>query len=109
MIEQRKSQRFQLRLPLRILRSGSTTLSGAGETLNVGSRGVLFTANQRLEIGASIEYAITLPPAPGSSDGSGLRCLGKVLRYEGSTEVPDSRAKQYVMAATIERHEFLRQ
>lgn len=109
MTEQRKSQRFKLRLPLRILRVGGNTLSGGGETVNVGSHGVLFSAERRLEIGESIEYTITFPSAPGSSEGTGLHCLGKVLRYEGSVPDPDRQAKLYLMVATIERHEFVRE
>lgn len=107
MIEQRRTQRFQLKLPLRILRAGIGAVAGNGETVNVSSRGVLFSTDRRLDVGESIEYAISLPLA-GSADGPDLRCLGKVLRYEGSIANPGHQAKLYIMAATIERHEFVR-
>jgi hypothetical protein len=43
MIEQRKNQRFDLRLPLEII-SGEAHSKTVGETRNVSSSGVLFTA-----------------------------------------------------------------
>jgi hypothetical protein len=107
-IEQRRTQRFQLRLPLCIQRSGASTVSAAGETVNVSSRGVLFTSDRRLEVGESVEYTISFPPVAGSVESTELHCLGKVLRYEGSVSDPERSAKLYVMAATLERHEFVR-
>ncbi len=108
MIENRRSQRFQLRLPMRLLRVGANALSGVAETVNVSSGGVLFTADRRLEVGETIEYEIAFPPQPGAAGRTDLHCLGKVLRYEGSTSAGDRQAKLYVLAATIERHEFMR-
>ena len=43
MIEQRKHQRFELRLPFEVVRNGSPMIV-RGETKNVSSAGVLFTA-----------------------------------------------------------------
>ncbi len=109
MIEQRRSQRFQLRLPVHIARVGASAVSGAGETVNVGSRGVLFTTDRRLDVGESIEYTISLPGPSGGDEGADLRCLGKILRYEGSIADPLRHVKVYVMAVTIQRHEFVRE
>ncbi len=109
MIEQRRTQRFPLRLPVRIVRAGATGLSGTGETVNMGSRGVLLAADHWVEVGESIEYTVALPPTSSSPEGAALHCLGKILRYEGSYSDPGSRAKLYIIAATIERHEFVRE
>jgi len=95
-------------LAIRLLRAGGTTLGGLGETVNVSSGGVLFTTDRRLDVGDTLEYAIAFPPPPGSTENTDLRCVGKVLRYEGSLADPERRAKLYVMAATIERYEFVR-
>ena len=43
-MEQRKAQRFELKLPLELIRKGSTALSEHGETRNLSSVGVLFEA-----------------------------------------------------------------
>jgi hypothetical protein len=96
-IEQRKHQRFDLRLPFEVVRDGAGS-PVTGETKNVSSSGVLFTSAVPVEVGEPIEYFITFPKAPGSSADVRLRCVGKVLR--GDPEL--------TFAATLERYEFLR-
>jgi len=96
-IEQRKNQRFDLRLPFEII-GGARRSKSKGETRNVSSAGVLFTSQAPIEIGESIEYLITFPKVPGSRVDVRLRCVGKVVRS----------APQSAFAATLERYEFLR-
>lgn len=96
-IEQRRNQRFELRLPFEIVRAGAN-FTITGETKNVSSSGVLFTATDPIVLGEPIEYLITFPKAPGSTAEVRLRCIGKVLRSD-----PES-----AFAATLERYEFVR-
>jgi hypothetical protein len=98
MIEQRKHQRFDLRLPFEVVWNGSRS-KVRGETRNVSSAGVLFTAERQLPLGESIEYLITLPRTPGTRKDVRLRCVGKVLREDTES----------AFAATLERYEFLRE
>lgn len=98
MIEQRKNQRFDLRLPFEII-GGAPRSKCKGETQNVSSAGVLFTSQAPVEIGESIEYLITFPKVPGSRVDVRLRCVGKVVRSGAAS----------TFAATLERYEFLRQ
>jgi len=97
-MEQRKSQRFDLRLPVELVRGGSRSLSDVGETRNLSSVGVLFRSEARLKIGEPLEYLITLPTSPQNGDHVRIHCLGKVVRFARKTEV----------AATLERYEFVR-
>jgi len=97
MIEQRKHQRFELHLPFEVVRNGSP-ISVRGETKNLSSAGVFFTAEGKLPLGESIEYLITLPRAPGARKDVRLRCVGKLLRGDAESS----------FAATLERYEFLR-
>jgi len=97
-IEQRKNQRFELRLPFQIV-SSSVNVKTSGETKNMSSSGVLFTSAAPVPVGEPIEYVITFPKAPGTRSEVRLRCVGKVLR-----EGPES-----AFAATLERYEFVRQ
>jgi hypothetical protein len=100
-MEQRKAQRFELKLPLELIRKGSQALSEHGETRNLSSVGVLFAADASLRIGEAVEYMITLPGTPSNGNGGGkvrLHCLGKVVRFSPETGV----------AATLERYEFVR-
>lgn len=97
MIEQRKHQRFELRLPFELVR-GEARLKAVGETKNVSSSGVLFQMGDAVEVGESIEYLITFPKVPGSKSEVRLRCAGKVVRNE----------TEETFAATLERYEFVR-
>jgi hypothetical protein len=97
MMEQRKHQRFDLRLPFEVVTNGSRS-KVRGETRNVSSAGVLFTTESQLPLGESIEYLITLPRTPGTRKDVRLRCVGKVLREDS----------QSAFAASLERYEFLR-
>ena len=98
MTEQRKNQRFNLRLPFQIVSSG-TNIKTSGETKNMSSSGVLFFSKERVPIGDPIEYLITFPKAPGSRTDVRLRCVGKIVREETESS----------FAATLERYEFVRQ
>ena len=93
-IEQRKAQRFDLKLPFELVRNGS--LRTSGETKNISSVGVLLNSPNQLEPGESVEYMITLPTSS-DLDRVRIRCLGKVVRRSDSE-----------LAATLERYEFVR-
>jgi len=104
-MEQRRNQRFELKLPIELIRAGSSAIPQVGETKNMSSSGVLFTADGRLPEGLPIEYLVTLP-STGAHPGLRLRCMGKVVRNE---ERPAELAKfPYSVAVTLERHEFVR-
>ena len=98
MIEQRRNQRFEMRLPVEVLRLGAIP-KVAGETKNVSSSGVLFTLPSHVAVGDPIEYEIKFPKVPGARSEVRLHCVGKVMR-----EDPDA-----AFAATMERYEFIRQ
>ncbi|MEQ1884850.1 MAG: PilZ domain-containing protein [Bryobacteraceae bacterium] len=94
MTEQRRNQRFDLRLPIELL-SGPKT---KGETKNVSSCGVLFNTSKPIDIGQPIEYLITLPKAAGTRFDVRIRCMGTVVRADEAEN----------FAATLERYEFVR-
>lgn len=96
-MEQRKNQRFDLRLPFELV--GGADPVSMGETKNVSSCGVLFAASTSVAVGDPIEYLITLPKANGARINVRLRCIGKVVRGEEGT----------AFAATLERYEFVRE
>ena len=99
-MEQRRTRRFKLQLPLSITRSGADRSTCPGLTHNISSSGVLFTVDREPDLGGPIEYVITL-----NHDGSQvvtLRCIGKVLRSERT-------AAAFQIAATLERYEFVRE
>jgi len=97
MNEQRKNQRFDLKLPFEIIRTG-TNGPMVGETKNVSSSGVLFTSEASVAVGEPIEYMITFPKPANSRAAVRLRCVGTVLREDAESK----------FAATLERYEFVR-
>ncbi|MBL8174022.1 MAG: PilZ domain-containing protein [Bryobacterales bacterium] len=99
MTDQRKNQRFELRLPVELLRSGAQPVDQLGETVNLSSGGVLFQSDAPVEIGQPIEFMITLPTG-NKGTAVRLKCVGKVVR----TEIAESSS----VAATLERFEFVR-
>ena len=58
-MDQRRTRRFQLELPVSITRTGAMRVTLAGRTKNISSAGVLFTATREPDLGGSIEYVIT--------------------------------------------------
>lgn len=105
-MEQRRTKRFKLQLPLSITRAGAERVTFAGFTKNISSTGVLFTVEREPDLGSAIEYVITL-----NHDGAqavNLRCVGKVLRSEKIREAILEDPPAYQIAATLERYEFVR-
>jgi hypothetical protein len=105
-MEQRRTRRFKLQLPLSITRSGAERLTLAGLTKDISSSGVLFTAGRGPDLNGPIEYIITLnsegvPPV-------NLRCIGKVVRAEPLNGGGLEDRPAYQVAVTLERYEFVR-
>lgn len=105
--DQRRSRRFELRLPFLLVRAGPRHVNAAGETENLSSAGVLFTSDHDIEIGDPIEYSISLPGDADHKDGVKLHCVGKVVRKHEQLGDPDTE-KPTTIAATLERYRFVR-
>jgi PilZ domain len=107
-MEQRRTRRFQLQLPLSITRNGVERVAVPGRTKNISSSGVLFTTEAEPDLnGGSIEYIITLNhEGPQTVN---LRCVGKVLRCQPDDGNYSERPLAYQVAATLERYEFVRE
>ena len=102
MNEQRRSSRFDVQLPIEVLRIGASKSSSFGKTRNLSSNGALFSLAAAVEAGAPIEYVITL--MNGGDVRVTLRCMGKVVRVDRAA----SSDSEVLVAATLERYEFRR-
>ena len=103
-MEQRRTRRFQLQLPLSITRSGAERGPFSGFTNNISSTGVLFTSDKEPDLGVPIEYVIALQHE--GQQAVSLRCMGKVLRAAPLTA--ETIGGNFQVAATLERYEFVR-
>ncbi len=110
MSEQRRTKRFQLNLPVELVKTGSIPVHLTGETHNMSSGGVLFTSQSLMEVGDPIEYLVTLPSTvSGAGTQVRIRCMGKVTRTETREEAVELVSERpYRIAATLERYEFIR-
>jgi hypothetical protein len=106
-MEQRRTRRFKLQLPVAITRSGSDRVALAGFTENISSSGVLFTTQREPDMDGPIEYIITLNHE--GQQAVNLRCIGKILRADRVPNGADHQPSAYQIAATLERYEFVRE
>jgi hypothetical protein len=106
-MEQRRTRRFTLQLPLSVTRSGAERVALPGYTNNISSSGVLFTTEHEPDLRGPIEYIITLNHAGGQS--VSLRCIGKILRADRVPSGSDQQLPAFQIAATLERYEFVRE
>ena len=106
MNDQRRSKRFDLKLPLEVIRPHHSPAHLVGETCNISSNGVLFKTDHPIDLGESLEYYVTLPTAPSPTERLRLRCVGKVVRVLGESQ---DATREHLFAVTMERYEFMRQ
>jgi hypothetical protein len=106
-MEQRRTRRFKLQLPLSITRSGAERVALAGLTRNISSSGVLFTTGRGPDLTGPIEYVITLNQE--GPQAVNIRCIGKVVRAERIETSAMEAVPAYTVAATLERYEFIRE
>ena len=95
--ERRTNTRFAIRSELRYILLNNETIiaSGSAHTINVSSRGVSFTTEQRLPVGSTVELAIAWPVKLDETCPLRLVILGRVVRSDAGTA-----------ACTIEKFEF---
>jgi len=105
-MENRRTRRFTLKLPLSVVRSGTEPPAFAGHTKNISSTGVLFTTENKPSETGAIEYVISLSQDEGRP--VSLHCLGKIVRLERAANGRHGNAQAYQVAATLERYEFVR-
>ncbi len=106
-MEQRRTRRFKLQLPLSITRSGAERVTLAGLTSNISSSGVMFTTETEPDLGGPIEYVINLNHE--GPQAVSIRCMGKVLRADRIAPASESAGTNFLIAATLERYEFVRE
>ena len=99
--ERRVARRFTMSLPLRVLPREARSIELRTQTRDVSYQGLYFLAEAEFEVGAEIEFVLTLPKQIAQSTEVDIRCRGQIVRV-------DANADGHVgVAAKIERYEFL--
>jgi len=108
-VEQRRTQRYRLQLPLRIVQLGDQKVNRTEQTRDISSGGVCFLSPTDVEVGDRIEYLITLS---GANPPVRIRCLGKVLRSGPPAATSNGHEsnghREFEVAVTMERYQFVR-
>ena len=110
MTEARTGKRFPLRLPITI-RKPKSSRKHKGATSDVSAGGAYFSADADFEVGASIEFAITLPhEALGTRKDVELHCSGRVVRSESAPAGARKRKQKRGrgLACIIDQYKFVR-
>jgi hypothetical protein len=96
-LERRGTSRFPLREDVRykVVQSKTQKVIGSGTTLNFGSGGILFTTEELLPVGRSIELSVNWPARLDGTCPLQFVATGRIVRAEAD------RA-----AVRIERYEF---
>jgi hypothetical protein len=96
-MERRGTNRFPLRegVRYRLLNYKGDRASGSGSTLNMGSGGILFTTEDLLPVGRSVELSVDWPAQLNGNCPLKFVAVGRVVRSEPGKA-----------AVRIERYEF---
>ncbi len=98
-VERRATRRFSLRLPVAVKHPVQGDVSAY--TRDVSSRGICFYIPTPLEVGAHLEFTLTLPPEITLTEAIRVRCSARVVRVE------HAEGEGVAVAAVIDRYEFL--
>jgi len=95
--ERRGTGRFPVRedVRYRVVHSKASKVSGIGVTLNIGSGGILFTTQEKLPVGRTVEISVDWPARLGGTCPLQFVATGRVMRAESDQA-----------AVRIERYEF---
>ena len=84
--DRRETSRFPVReqVRYRVLRAKGLPTRGVGQTLDIGSGGILFTTEDRLPVGRLVEVAVNWPVRLGGACQLQFVAVGKVVRSEAT-------------------------
>lgn len=99
--DRRVARRFSMSLPMRVLAPSAPEKALRASTRDVSYRGLFFLSENKFEVGAQIDFVLTLPQKLSSAGEVDIRCHGQVVRVETSSN------GHVGVAAKIERYEFL--
>jgi hypothetical protein len=97
MTDRRGTTRFPLQedVTYRVLNSRANQITGSGKTLNIGSGGILFSTEERLPMGRTVELSVSWPARLDGTCPLKFVATGRVVRSDIDRAV-----------VRIERYEF---
>ncbi len=98
-IERRCGQRFPYQLPV-LLRVPNQSLSGAGVTQDLSSRGAMVWTDFPTTVGVTIEMSLIMPSEIMLAEDMDVCCRARVVRVESA------EGKKTAIAVQIEHYDF---
>ena len=97
MTDRRGTSRFPLReeVTYKVLNTRAVKISGTGRTLNISSGGILFSTEERLPLGRTVELSVSWPARLGGTCPLKFVAVGRIVRSDLDKAV-----------VRIERYEF---
>ena len=86
---------------MRVLSRDAHNRELTARTRDVSYRGLYFLTDAPFQVGAEIDFVLTLPQQPPQSGEVDIRCRGQIVRVEASSNGTSG------IAAKIERYEFM--
>ncbi len=101
--EKRAIRRFALQLPVVVnaVSDSGERLEAVAETRDVSSHGVCFHCNAEMQLGAGIEFTVTLPAEVTMTEPISVQCRGIVVRVQKNDD------GRFAVAAAIENYDFV--
>ena len=95
--DRRGTSRFPLQedVQYKVIHRAVAKTTGAGRTLNIGSSGILFTTEEKLPLGRTVEISVNWPARLGGTCPLKFVAVGRVVRSDVDKA-----------AVRIERYEF---
>ena len=106
MEERRTVHRYKISVAVTVRRQSRAMASEfvLAETLDVSTRGIYFTTNQRLAVGTRVRLSLTLPLQTTDSSWLVVDAKARVIRVE---ESPDKVAGRVGIAAVIDNYKII--
>jgi hypothetical protein len=98
-IERRCGQRFPYQLPV-LLRMPNESLSGAGVTQDLSSRGAMVWTDFPVTVGVTLEMSLIMPSEIMLAEAMDVCCRARVVRVESS------EGQKTAIAVQIEHYDF---
>jgi|ERR1041384_1899539 hypothetical protein len=97
---------YPLSLPVTVTRVGGRFVNFIVHTTEISNRGLLLTTDTEPDVGVALEYTVTLTNHRAKP--VVLRCVGHVIRTNRLVREDAGSSLFWMVAVTLERHEFLR-
>jgi len=103
-IEHRRHRRYHLSIPVEVRSPKEVEPAVRTASRDVSARGIYFVVSPGVEIGAELEFDLTLPPQMCQGRMVRVHCRGRVVRRDMLEE-----QGKIGVAAVIDEYEFIRE